>query len=65
LASSEPNSASTARLKCKITSREDDRGLKKDINIFLKEIQVITGKGIEALIEETKIYLKLQENTNR
>ena len=38
---------------------------KKDINIFLKEIQVITGKGIEALIEETKISLKLQENTNR
>ena len=77
LASSEPNSSTTASPGYIITSEKQDLNLKslfmtmienfkKDINNSLKEIQENTDKQLETLKEETQKSLKeLQENTNR
>jgi hypothetical protein len=75
LASSEPNTPTTASPGYTITPEKQDSDLKsllmmviqdfkKDINNPLNEIQENTGKQLEALKEETKKSLKeLQENT--
>jgi hypothetical protein len=53
-----------ARLGSKVTSHDNDQDFKKDINNFLKEIQMNTGTQQETLKEETQKFLKeLQENT--
>ena len=74
LASSEPNSPTITSPGYTITPEKQDLDLnsllmimiedfKKDINNFLKETQVSTGKQVKALKEETQKSLKeLQKN---
>jgi hypothetical protein len=60
---------SQARFRSEITSHDDDRGLQKDINNSLKEIQENTDKQLEALKTETqnplKNYRNIQPNRQR
>jgi hypothetical protein len=77
LASSEPNSPTTASPGYPKTLEKQDSDLKshlimmievfkKDINKSLKEIQENTGKWVEALKGETQKFPKeLQENTTK
>jgi hypothetical protein len=77
LASSEPNSPTTASPGYPITLGKQDSdlklylmmmidGFKKDLNNSLKEIQENTGKQVEVLKEDTQKFLKeLQENTTK
>jgi hypothetical protein len=53
-----PQHTGKARFGFKILSHDADRGIKKDINNSLKEIQENTGKKVEALKEETQKSLE-------
>jgi chromosome segregation ATPase len=70
LASSEPNSYTTASPGYTITPKKQDMDLKSLLMMmmedFKKEIQKNTGKQVEVLKEETQKSLKeLQENTTK
>jgi hypothetical protein len=59
-----PKTPEKARLWFKITSHDDDRDIRKDINNFLQEIQKNKGKELEGFKgEKQKSRKELQENT--